>query len=174
MFIDGRTTCLVFASLIPADMNLTVVTNSVILAQSLMNKGGNLKIHVVGGELNEEGLLTGPKVYEELKNFRFDHAIFSCIGLNEKGCYFAKSDAQQVSSILKEISSKLLLLVDSSKINRQAFLFGLDLEHFHTIITDNSAPRNFIEQARLRKCNIVQAKPATDAIHRFKPVVHLK
>src|SRR5699024_706724 len=98
------------------------------------------------------------KVYEELKNFRFDKAIFSCIGLTEKGCFFAKADAQQVSYILNEVSEKLILLVDSSKINRQAFLFGLNLDQFDTIITDEKVPQSFQEQARLQKSNLVQAK----------------
>jgi len=170
VFIDGRTTCLVFSSLIPVDMNITVVTNSVTLAQNLMSKKGNLKIHVVGGELNSEGLLTGPKVYEELKNFRFDKAIFSCIGLNEKGCYFAKSDAQQVSYILNKVSSKLILLVDSSKVNRQAFLLGLGLDQFHTIITDEKAPQSFLEQAESLKCNIVKAKLHDEKKQQASPI----
>lgn len=155
VFIDGRTTCLVFADHIPADMNLTIVTNSTFLANNLMNRGGNLQIFVVGGQLSNEGLLTGPKLYEELKAYRLDKAFFSCIGLDANGCYFAKPDAQQLASTLQKISSELILMADSSKINRQAFLSGLAIDQLDYIVTDEEAPKNFRQAVQQTNCNLI-------------------
>ncbi|WP_018930587.1 DeoR/GlpR family DNA-binding transcription regulator [Gracilibacillus lacisalsi] len=154
IFLDGKTTCLVFAGLIPVDLELTIVTNSIVLANHLWSKQGKWKIHLLGGELNADGLLNGPKLYHELREYRFDKAIFSCIGLDEKGCYFAKADAQQLAVTLKEITSSLILLADSSKINRHAFLYGLTIDDFSYIVTDSEAPKIFVKHINQTNCNI--------------------
>ncbi|WP_158738753.1 DeoR/GlpR family DNA-binding transcription regulator [Alteribacillus sp. YIM 98480] len=160
VFIDGKTTCQVLADLIPDDLRLTIVTNSIIVARHLMDKK-YLKVHIVGGELNQDdGLMTGHKLIQELKGYRFDKAIFSCIGVDVTGCYFAKMDAQQLAYTLKEISSKLILLADSSKINQYAFLFGLDLDSFSHIITDEKAPDSFVEKVQQNSCHLVRASLA--------------
>lgn len=158
IFIDGRTTCLVFADQIPADMNLKIVTNSTILANNLMNKNGNLQIFLLGGQLSSEGLLTGPNLYEELKRYRLDKAFFSCIGLDAEGCYFAKSDAQQLTNVLQKISSELILMADSSKINRQAFLSGLAIEQLTYIITDDQASSDFKQAVQQTNCELITAE----------------
>ncbi|MDC3419896.1 DeoR/GlpR family DNA-binding transcription regulator [Aquibacillus koreensis] len=157
VFIDGRTTCLVFANHIPAHLNLTIVTNSIFVAQNLVAKNGNLKIHLVGGALNKDGLLTGLKLIQDLQGYRFDKAFFSCIGVDSKVTYFGKIDAQQTAMTLSEISSALFLLADSSKIDRSAFLSGLKIEDLDTIITDEHAPLHFINQIRRTPCKIIQA-----------------
>ncbi|MBM7571351.1 DeoR/GlpR family DNA-binding transcription regulator [Aquibacillus albus] len=154
VFVDGRTTCLVFANHIPAELNITIVTNSIFIAHNLMGKKGNLNIHLVGGALHPDGILTGPKLIQELQGYRFDKAFFSCIGVNSKGSYFAKADAQQLALTLKELSTELILLADSSKIDRLAFLSGLKIEQFSYIITDEFAPVHFVDQVRRTTCKI--------------------
>lgn len=155
IFIDGRTTCHVFADQIPHDMNLKIVTNSTFLANNLLNKSSKLQIFVLGGQLSNEGLLTGPQLYDELKRYRLDKAFISCIGLDANGCYFAKPEAQQIATTLQAISSELILLADSSKINQQAFLSGLAIDQFHYIITDDEAPSDFREIVQQTNCKFI-------------------
>ncbi|WP_026699745.1 DeoR/GlpR family DNA-binding transcription regulator [Salibacterium aidingense] len=157
VFIDGKTTCLVFARNIPSSLNLTIVTNSIILAHELISRKSHATIHILGGELDENGMMNGPKVDQELRKYRFDKAIFSCIGVNAKGCYFGKMEAQQNAHTLKEISSNLLLLADSAKINRHAFLFGLPLEDFTYLITDEGAPVGFSEKVKKTSCRLIKS-----------------
>lgn len=164
IFIDGKTTCLMFANFIPVELHLTIVTNSVVLAYQLWSKKSNWTIHMVGGRLEQNGLLTGPKTFKSLQGFRFDKAFISCIGINETGCYFANEDAQQLSYTLREISSQLFLLADSSKINRHAFLFGLHLDKFACLITDENAPDYFVDKVKSKSCGIILAPLDDDAV----------
>lgn len=158
VFIDGKTTCLIFSQYISPELDLTIVTNSMFLANELFSQKGNFKVHLVGGEINSDGMTTGPKLHQELKGYRFDKAFFSCIGLNVNGCFYSKTEPQQLAHTLSEISHELILLADSSKINKNAFLFGMALDQFKYIVTDKEAPLDFLDKMSDSPCKVIHSE----------------
>ncbi|MCI3926894.1 DeoR/GlpR family DNA-binding transcription regulator [Paenibacillus sp. TRM 82003] len=157
VYIDGKTTCLSLIRHIPQDMELTVVTNSIHVGFQLSSHKVNCSVFLVGGQLDKDGMTTGPKLYQDLKEYRLDKAFFSAIAVNAKGCYYAKPEPQQLAYTLAEVSMNLHLLVDSSKLNRSAFLLGLELNRFDSIVTDAGAPASFLEAAKAASCNVIVA-----------------
>jgi DeoR/GlpR family transcriptional regulator of sugar metabolism len=157
LFLDGKTTCLAFAKHIPAHLELTVVTNSVTVAQHLIENNKKCTVFMTGGELNEDGMITGPKLHQELKEYRFEKAFFSTIALDATGCFYTRVEPQQLARTLAEVSSKLILLADSSKINKVALLLGISTDDLDVVITDDEAPESYVRDMQLRSCQLVLA-----------------
>ncbi|MDF2724119.1 MAG: putative transcriptional regulator [Paenibacillus sp.] len=155
IFIEGTTTCIVMARHIPSDLELTVVTNSIHVAYHLQSSRS--RVFLVGGELNEGGMAMGPQLQQEIIKYRFDKTFFSTGAVNVKGCFCTKPENRHLIITLAEISTSLILLADSSKINRSAFLFALDLNRLDHIITDQDVPRSFLDATASADCKIVIA-----------------
>ncbi|MFD0681308.1 MULTISPECIES: DeoR/GlpR family DNA-binding transcription regulator [unclassified Paenibacillus] len=137
VFIDGNTSGLALSRYVPADKFLTIVTNSAMVALNLIQKKGKLKVYLVGGELDEEGKTFGYRLSCELRQYRFDKALFSCMGFGPTGLYYSKPDPLQIAQMLVEQSSQIILMADSSKANRTGFLYGMELQRIHTLVTDD-------------------------------------
>lgn len=155
IFIEGTTTCIVMAQHIPSNLELTVVTNSIHVAYQLQSS--RCRVFLVGGELNEGGMAMGPRLQQEIIKYRFDKTFCSTGAVNVKGCFCIKPENQHLIITLAEISTSLILLADSSKLNRSAFLFALELNRFDYIITDRDAPRSFLDATANASCQIVVA-----------------
>lgn len=157
IFMEGTTTCIVMAQHIPADLQLTVVTNSVHIALKLGSHSKRCRIFMVGGELTEDGMSTGPKLFQEIQGYRFDKAFCSTIAVNAKGVFCSEPEYQQLIVMLAALSTSLILLADSSKIHRSAFLFVLELNRFQYLFTDQNIPRSFLDATADSSCQIVIA-----------------
>lgn len=155
VFIEGTTTCIVMARHIPSNLELTVVTNSIHVAYHLQSS--RCRVFLVGGEMNEGGMSTGPQLQQEIVKYRFDKTFFSTGAVNVKGCFCTKPENQHLILTLADISTSLILLADSSKMNRSAFLFGLDLNRLDYIVTDQDVPRSFLDATAHSSCEIVVA-----------------
>lgn len=155
IFIEGTTTCIVMAQHIPSSLEMTVVTNSIHVAYQLQSS--RCRVFLVGGELNEGGMAMGPRLQQEIVKYRFDKTFCSTGAVNVKGCFCTKPENQHLIITLADISTSLILLADSSKLNRSAFLFGLDLNRFDSLITDWDAPRSFLDATANFNCKIVVA-----------------
>jgi DeoR/GlpR family transcriptional regulator of sugar metabolism len=140
LFLDGNTTCLTLSRHIPSDLELLIVTNSPSIALYLMQKRVKSKIFLVGGELSSDGMTSGHKLHQELKQYRFDKAMFSCAGLTTQGCFYSKIEPLRIAQTIAEQSNQLILLADSSKMNRTAFMFGFEAKRVDVLVTDDGAP----------------------------------
>lgn len=155
IFIEGTTTCIVMSRHIPSNLELTVVTNSIHVAYQLQSS--RCRIFLVGGEMNDGGMAMGPQLQQEIIKYRFDKTFCSTGAVNAKGCFCTKPENRHLIITLAEISTSLILLADSSKINRSAFLFGLELNQLDSVITDWDVPLSFLEATANADCKIVVA-----------------
>lgn len=157
LFIDGKTSALTFAYHIPDDLELTIVTNSIVVAHELIQHRPKCSVFTCGGKVDEGGLLTGPRVNQGLRDFQLDKAFFSAIAVDEKGCYYTRSEPQELAQTLKEVCSDLILLADSSKMNKIAFLFGLAMSDLDVIVTDEGVPESFVKSLKSSTTELVVA-----------------
>lgn len=150
VFIDGNTTCYTLSHYIPPEMELMIVTNSPAIILNMLQMKSRSKLFLIGGEVSSEGMTTGYKLHQELKQYRFDKAFFSCMGISTQGCFFSKIDPLQVAQTLAEQSKKLILVADSSKMNRSGFLFGLETKRVDVLVTDSGTPTKTVD--KLKEC----------------------
>jgi DeoR/GlpR family transcriptional regulator of sugar metabolism len=68
------------------------------------------------------------------------------MGVTANGTFFSKTEPMRVARSIAEHSNQLILVADSSKMNRHAFLYGLDVRQFNTLVTDDSSPASLLEK----------------------------
>jgi len=157
VFLDGNTTGYVLSRFLPVELQLMIVTNSIFIATSLLQRQVKSKVFLVGGEVGEEGMTSGHKLQQELLQYRFDKAIISCMGVMPSGTYFSKTEPMRVAQTISELTSQLILVADSSKMNRNAFHFGLETKRFDVLVTDDGCPIPLLEKLELSIRRIIVA-----------------
>ncbi|WP_240415437.1 DeoR/GlpR family DNA-binding transcription regulator [Paenibacillus periandrae] len=157
IFIDDSTLGLAFARNIPSDLEITVVTTSYNVALYLLNKNERAKVYVTGGELDKDGITRDPRMYLELRKYSIDKAFFSAIAVNERGSFHSTVEYQQLAHTLEEVSQSLILLSDYPKMEKNAFFFGLKLQQFSFLITDEGASPFFLDKVKKTGCQVITA-----------------
>lgn len=137
LFLDVGTTTAFIAEELRAYARLTVATNSIGVAQVLVNHNGN-KVHLLGGEMQQDECGTfGSITEEQAKGFVFDLAILSADGLSENfGLLFLNAGEAKLAAVASECSDKVLVALDHFKFGKRAPHRGLQADQVDCIVTD--------------------------------------
>ena len=148
IYIDSGTTCMWLAQRIK-DQHLFVLTPAPNIALELV-KNQNVKINLTGGQLNRETLtLSGFNAVEYVKTLNIDLAFmapsaftiqngFSC------GDYF---EAELKRLVIRK-ARQVVMLVDSSKLNRNMPYTFAKLQNLYALITDKPLPESYLKPVR--------------------------
>lgn len=120
IFIDGGTTCIEFARIIPIDIRLTCFTLSLPVAMELSAKP-NIEVIFVGGQISKEAQISiGSLATNMLSEIKVD---YSFIGTGYVDASFGLTDFDwdivQVKKAIIKSSKKAVLLSISEKLNSQ-------------------------------------------------------
>lgn len=132
---DSSTTAMEAVRLLRDQGDLTLLTNSTVVFQELVDA----KITVVspGGEFDKNSLsLRGEGTKKALRQYHVDALLFSCKGLDKTGVFDSRESEVEIKRILLEQSSELILLADHSKFSRTAFVRHVGLDCIDCIVTD--------------------------------------
>lgn len=144
--LDASTTAWHVSLLLP-NISVTVVTNSLKVSMELAGRH-NIEVITTGGIVRANSLsLVGPLAEEALEQFYVDKAFLSCKGLHsEHG--ISESNALQalVKRKMIDISRKVYLLVDHSKIQMRDFTRVASVDEIDVVITDKQAPSDDVAQ----------------------------
>ena len=117
------------------DKKIIIVTNSQLVLRKVVNP--KAAIHVIGGLfLPHHCMNVGPEAQEALGKFRFDAAIFGCVGVENNMSYITTMDTLHIKEIAFANSAKNILLIDSSKLGKPSYLKFKELDAFDKIICD--------------------------------------
>ncbi|WP_042272727.1 DeoR/GlpR family DNA-binding transcription regulator [[Clostridium] dakarense] len=127
--------------------NITVITNSLIIATELANSQG-INIILAGGLLNnKEYAFYGEFAKNILKNFIVDRAFISVGGVSlNRGITDYDIHTVEIQQMLIEISKEAIILADSSKIDSVSLTKISDIEDVNFIITDSKADKNIVSK----------------------------
>lgn len=137
IFIDGGTTCMELAHLIPSNLNLTCFTHSLPVAMALLTKP-NVTVIMVGGQVSTDSQTTiGANAIHNLAEIRVD---FSFIGTGYVDSNYGLTefdwDIVQVKKAVIKCSKKTVLLSISEKLNSQHRYKTCDINAINTLITE--------------------------------------
>lgn len=137
VFIDGGTTCLELAQLIPENFDLTCFTISLAVAMELSNKP-NVTVIMIGGQIAKESQIAiGANTIHNLAEIRVD---FSFIGTGYVDAIFGLTefdwDIVQIKKAVIKASKKTVLLSISEKLNSQHRYKTCDINTINTMITE--------------------------------------
>ena len=152
IILDSGTTTLELAKLLYQFKNITVVTNDIKIA-SILDDYENIKVILLGGIVRQGFNCTiGNSSYELLKRLKVDKAFMCCNSFSvDRGA--STPDLQHAEVKMEMISSSLktILLVDSSKFEKNSFVQFATLDRIDVIITEaiSQADKMLLEQSEV-------------------------
>jgi DeoR family fructose operon transcriptional repressor len=140
VILDSGTTTIRLAQLIPTNLNLTVVTNSIQAAAVLAGRPG-ITLHVLGGHVRENTLASvGPWAWDALDGISADIAFIGANGITaDRGLTTPDVDEARVKSAFVEKGRRVVALVDHSKFGREDFAVICPMFEVDAVITDIEA-----------------------------------
>ena len=137
IILDAGTTTAKLAALIPADIRLSVVTNSLPIAAQLANRP-QLQLHLLGGHVRQVTLATvGSWANEHALRVAADVAFIGTNGVSAaRGLTTPDLEEAQVKSQLIAAAKRTVVLADHSKFGREDFGLFAQLSSVDCIITD--------------------------------------
>lgn len=141
VFMDVGSTTAYTAQFLRNHTGLTVVTNSLHVAQSLAG-AAEINIHVAGGEFaSRDGGMFGSETAQYLEQFNFDYALLSADAVGERGGFLL--NASEEASIARSVANRsehVMMLVDHSKFGQTAPVVSCNTSLVKTLITDARIP----------------------------------
>jgi len=148
VFVDASTTTLQIAEFLSEKKNITVLTNGIPLAATLVKRG--IKTYCTGGEIFENSLASFGSFAEDfIQKFNIDVLIFSCHGINEKGILTDPSlpETQMRKTAIAQ-SKKTVFLCDETKLNLTAPFNLVPIQKMDHIVTN---AKNLSEMYNIEK-----------------------
>lgn len=137
IFLDASTTSLALATMLN-EQHLTVVTNSLKIANSLLEKP-NIQLVIIGGTLEKTSLSNLGKIAEQnLSNYFFDTAFISCRSISmEHGITDSNEQQASIRKLAAQHANKVHLIVDYTKFDKTSFVKIGDFNLLDNIIVDD-------------------------------------
>lgn len=162
--IDTGTTAMAFAREIIRKNNLTIITNDLEIA-SFLEENSTATLVVIGGSLRRGfHCCIGAAAVEQLRRFRVDKGFLAVNGLTaEVGLSTPDMEHAEVKRQLIAISSRVILLCDSSKIGINSFCTIAPVSAVDVLVTDSGLSRRELESIQnqeidVKICNVLEEK----------------
>lgn len=140
MLLDAGTTVAALAHLLPTEVDLTVITSSVLTAAALASRE-NLTVRVLGGQVRGLTQATvGPEALAVLARLHVDIAVLGTNGLTESGASTPDPGEAAVKTAIAAAARRTVVLADSSKLGQEHLVTFLDLEDIDLFVTDATPP----------------------------------
>lgn len=136
IMMDGGSTTFHIAKLLTLKENITVITNSLIIAQVLANTSNN--ILCLGGKLRGSSrAVTGAWATDIIKTLTVDLTFIGTDSLDDKGPSTLSYEEAQVKQAMLEHGNKTIVVSDSSKLKRQGLFHCGKWSDIDYLITDS-------------------------------------
>ena len=142
VFIDGGSTTTYFARALPDD-NFYILTNALVIAETIIRKD-KPTVAILGGDLKKNTFLTvGKTCLEFISKINIQTAVMTATGfIKEDGGFTCGNQAEaEVKRMVIEKADKVIMLLDSSKVNKRTPYTFANLNEIDCMVVDNSFPR---------------------------------
>jgi DeoR/GlpR family transcriptional regulator of sugar metabolism len=148
LFLGGGSTTLHLAARL-VDVDVTVVTNSLPVAQELA-RGRAGQVIVIGGALRvPEQSMVGPRAVEAIRSYRASTAFLGVPALDGEHGFTADGDVEAATDLaFMEMSQRTVVLSDHTKLGRVATTHVVPLSAIDTVITDGGSSREVLDALR--------------------------
>ena len=137
VLIDSGSTAYWLSKALSKRRNLTVITNALEVAREMAGKN-NCRIFFAGGEIDHDyQSCFGPETETFMSGFTPEIAFFSISAVDSRrGLLDFHYPEATLKARLAPLASKVVVLADSSKFERQGIVRALDFNQVHAFVTD--------------------------------------
>ena len=140
IMLDDSTTANALGPLLPQVTPLTVVTNSLPLAQQLVD-ADELKLILLGGEYHPTyNAFIGHICESALARLRVNLLICSASAVDGTAALIQDPQVVRVKQAMAAAAARRVLLIDSSKFGKVALHMFADLTEFDVVLADDALP----------------------------------
>lgn len=133
---------------LPEDISVTVLTNSVTIAEVLRKKM-NLSVILLGGEMSHRGHCHDFYTIQMVKNIRIDKAFLSHAALSlDFGASIHDTAGVEFGKAVMESSSVNIGLYPSKKVGKNSVHSVCRLRDYDLLITDSNVSEDFLVQVK--------------------------
>jgi len=134
---------------------LQIVTNSLPVA-NLFASAPSIEVVVSGGVIYPRlGVLVGPLAVETFSKTHADVAIMSGGGITLDGVTNSHGLLIDIQCAMIRAASRVIFCFDHTKLGRRSVAHLCDLSSIDTIVTDNGAPKDLIDELRGKGVEVV-------------------
>jgi DeoR family myo-inositol catabolism operon transcriptional repressor len=154
IYIDSGTTPSSLVKHIGSDLNVTIVSNSLnVFNEALKNPG--LNVIALGGLLNEKtNSFIGASTIKHLSEYRINKAFITATAMNiESGATNNSFHESEVKRAAIGQSIDVIMMIDHTKLSKQASISFCPPEKIHTLITDTCPDdmfKSYLNQNEIR------------------------
>ncbi len=135
--IDSGTTTYQLALVLPENLNLTVASHSLPVLSALL-PGQGLRVIGIGGELHPVTQdFSGLATHDAISNLHLSVLFLTTMGLTDRGVFCASDHEALVKRKLVEVSERVVLLADSTKLATSAMIRVCSLDDIDCVIMDD-------------------------------------
>lgn len=141
LLIDGGSTTAYVAQELAHKQALTVVTNALEIARTLVGRGGS-SVYFAGGLVRADiGASVGPEAIDLIRQFRGDLAILSIGGIDAKDGYMDFDiEEARIARTMMERADRTIVVADASKFNSKARVRVCGFEGVSVLISNAPPP----------------------------------
>ena len=152
---DSSSTVMETLRLLKDRGDLTLLTNSVEALRELST--GDISVVSTGGIFNRNSLsLQGEIAKKTVRNYNVDILLMSCKGLSmEKGALDSNEAEAEIKKAMAAQAVQVALLLDHTKFGRVGFVQLADLEHVHTVVTDERPDDEWMRLFQQRRIQVL-------------------
>lgn len=157
IFLDDATTVHEMASLLPAKVPLTVITNSLVLINELKDIS-DLNLIGLGGQFYHWcNAFMGHITVSEIRKLRADTVFMSLSAIVDDVVFHQSPETVETKRAMFESAAKRVLLADHTKFERRALHHFATLNEFDVVIVDEDTPISHLSRMRSKGINVVVA-----------------
>jgi DeoR family transcriptional regulator of aga operon len=158
IYLSGGTTTEHVVPYLQADVRITVVTNAINIAQALSSRP-DVETIVLGGSLRHSELtLLGPMAEQAIHEFRIDHALYGCFGIDpDEGLSGASVIETAMDRTVLALVERVTVLADHSKFAQRGPVRLADVSRISALVTDRAAPDGDVRRLREQGVEVVLA-----------------
>jgi DeoR/GlpR family transcriptional regulator of sugar metabolism len=153
VILDASTTALAVATQLQGRRELTVLTNGILIALTLIDLPGITVVMPGGFVRRDSASMVGDEGHEFIERFNFQKGFFGAKGLTLKeGLTDVNTAEVSIKRDLVAHARQVVAVVDSSKWGRVGFASFASIDQLDCIITDAGAPSDMM--AALREAGV--------------------
>lgn len=155
VYIDAGTTAMAFARALP-DREIIIITPGVNIALELLSRKRPMSVTVAGGNLNPRSLsASGAQTVDSLRGINIDTAVMSTSGFSfENGFTNGIMQECEVKSAVIAKARRVIMLMDSSKLEKSLPYTFARLTDIHALVTDGALPLDAADRIKTEGINI--------------------
>lgn len=158
--LDGGTTCVGIAAMIPSSLPITIVTNNPAAAVALADHPAATVI-LLGGQVDLTWMTTtGAETVDAWRNYRLDIGVLGVCGLDaETGATTNSASEVGTKRALIASSTDVVVAIPQDKVGVRAPFVVAGLEALDIVITDSPLPDDITRACAAHGGEVIVADP---------------